>query len=87
MILRRWSESEHRYMPYVVPDDWHVSTYETDMTKLVNCAQCGRELPFGECYTSYQVHTPIGMGYAVCGDCYFGYEVPERLGSEAMADG
>lgn len=78
MILRRWSESEHRYMPYVVPDDWHVSTYETDMSAPVNCCQCGRELPYGECYTSLQVHTPVGMGYAVCGDCYFGLEVPER---------
>ena len=79
MMLQRWSESEHRYMPYAVPDDWYVSTYEEDMSTPVNCCQCGRVLPFGRTYTSYQVHTPIGMGYAVCGDCYFGHEVPERL--------
>lgn len=79
MMLQRWSESEHRYMPYAVPDDWYVSTYEEDMSTPVNCCQCGRVLPFGECYTSYQVHTTVGMGYAVCGDCYFGHEVPERL--------
>ena len=78
MILRRWSESTRRYMPYVVPDEWRVSSFEEDMETPVNCCQCGRELPYGECYTSIQVHTPIGMGYAVCGDCYFGHEVPER---------
>lgn len=78
MILRRWSESEHKYMPYSIPDDWHVSTYEDDLDTAVNCCQCGRELPFGECYTSMQVQTKAGFGYAVCGDCYFGFEVPER---------
>ena len=77
MILRRWSESERRHMPYVVPDDWHVSTYEADMSTLVNCCQCGRKLPFGETYTSMQVQTSVGFGYAVCRDCYFGLEIPE----------
>lgn len=78
MILRRWSESGRRYMPHVVPDWWHVSTYEADMSVPVNCCQCGRELPYGECYTSLQVQTLEGFGYAVCGECYFGLEVPER---------
>ena len=78
MLLQRWSEAERRYMPYVVPSGWHVSTYEADMDALVNCCQCGRKLTFGECYTSMQVQTRAGFGYAVCGDCYFGFEVPER---------
>ena len=79
MILRKWSEARHVYEPYEVPDGWRVSTYETDMETMVNCCQCGRALPFGECYTSMQVHTQVGIGYAVCGDCYFSREVPERL--------
>ena len=81
MLLRKWSETKHIYEPYEVPDSWHVSTYETDMETPVNCCQCGRELTFGESYTSMQVQTEVGFGYAVCGDCYFNHEVPERLAS------
>lgn len=78
MILRRWSEAERRYEPYEVPDDWRVSAYEDDMGTRVNCCQCGRELTWGETYTSMQVQTPVGFGYGVCHECYFGREVPER---------
>lgn len=86
MNLRRWDEFKHEYMPYEVPDDWHVTIYETDMQTPVNCAQCGRELPFGRTYTSTQVQTLFGFGYAVCGDCYFGKEIPERLRARASHD-
>jgi hypothetical protein len=41
------------------------------MGAIVNCACCGKRLPFGECYTSREIHTGLGFGYAVCGDCYF----------------
>lgn len=77
MILRKWNETTHKYEPYVVPDEWHVSTYEADMSTVVNCCQCGRRLPFGETYTSLQVQTTTGFGYGVCEDCYFGMELPE----------
>ena len=78
MMLQRWDEKERQYRPYEVPDDWHVTTYETDMDTIVNCCQCGREVPFGECYTSMQVQTSVGFGYAVCERCYYDKEWPER---------
>ena len=77
MILRKWNETTRKYESYTVPDEWHVSTYEADMSTMVNCCQCGRRLPFGETYTSLQVQTPVGFGYGVCAGCYFGKEVPE----------
>ena len=77
MILRKWNETTRKYEPYTVPNGWHVSTYEADMSTMVNCCQCGRRLPFGETYTSMQVQTPMGFGYGVCKDCYFGMELPE----------
>lgn len=77
-MLQRFNEKERVYEPYQVPDDWYVSTYETDMDTTVNCCQCGRKVPFGECYTSMQVQTAVGFGYAVCGECYYGKEWPER---------
>lgn len=39
---------------------------------MVSCAQCGRIFRFGEMYTSREVHTAYGFGYAVCAECYDG---------------
>ena len=47
-----------------------ISVYETDMDTIVNCAQCNKELKFGESYTSMEKQTSLGFGYAVCADCY-----------------
>lgn len=68
--LRKWDPVERVYGPYSVPDGWRVSCYESDMDAAVNCAQCGRVLRYGECYTSREVHTAVGFGYAVCEECY-----------------
>lgn len=71
MILRKWSYEDRVYRPYEIPDGWKVSSYEFDMETLVNCAQCGREIRYGDSYTSNEVHDPmLGFGYAVCADCY-----------------
>ena len=53
-----------------MPSDWHCSIYENDMNKIVNCAHCGKEIEYGETYCSIEIHTAIGFGYAVCGECY-----------------
>lgn len=84
MMLQKYNEQKREYEPYEVPDDWYVSTYENDMDAKVNCCQCGREVTFGECYTSMQVHTCIGFGYAVCERCYYGIEWPARKAAEAL---
>jgi len=69
-MLRKWNNNKKIYEPYQVPNTWKVSLYEIDMDKIVNCANCGKELKFGECYTSKTIHTEIGMGYGVCEECY-----------------
>ena len=40
------------------------------MTTVVDCAECGCELAFGESYTSRLTHNDLGFGYAVCPRCY-----------------
>lgn len=70
MRLRRWNPEAREYRPYDVPDGWRVSCYEEDMGAMVDCAECGRRLPYGETYTSLRVHTPGGFGYGVCEECY-----------------
>ena len=41
-----------------------------DLKEAVNCPHCGKEIPFGGTYTSLEIHTNMGFGFGVCGDCY-----------------
>ena len=68
--LQRWDYENQAYEPYEVPDDWNVKSYSRDMDEIVNCPHCGRKVNFGSCYTSREMYTPGGLGYAVCGECY-----------------
>lgn len=44
--------------------------YCDDMDELVRCPSCKKILKFGDSYTSREVLTDVGFGYAVCPDCY-----------------
>lgn len=70
MILNKWNNKKHKYEPYEIPDNWICKTCSDDMYDLVNCPHCGKELQFGDCYTSMEIHTHAGFGFAVCEDCY-----------------
>ena len=69
---RKYSSKDFglKSIPYGVPDDWNVKNYSDDMDEIVNCPHCGKEVTFGSCYTSKEIHTPHGFGYAVCDKCY-----------------
>lgn len=69
-VLRRWDEWLRVYMPWLVPADRKVMTYSDDMDEPCACARCGKRVTFGECYTSSQIHTHYGIGYAVCPECH-----------------
>lgn len=64
----KWNPTTKTYEPYELPTG--ASLYETDMEKAVVCAGCGDSLLYGDGYTSLQIHTGMGMGYCVCGECY-----------------
>ncbi len=70
MILQKWNWSKHTYEDYEVPNNWVCKCYSDDMNEIVNCPHCGEQITFGESYTSMEIHTDLGFGYAVCGDCY-----------------
>ena len=69
-IMKKWNYETHQYEEYKVPSDWNVSMYETDMDKVVNCAECGKQIKYGESYTSVKIHDEVGFGYAVYYDCH-----------------
>ena len=70
MTLRKWNYETRKYEPYEVPTEWNVSLYSADMDELINCAECGEQLTFGDSYTSLDIHTSIGLGYGVCPKCH-----------------
>lgn len=69
-MLLKWNYRYQVYDSYEIPEDWNVKTFSNDMDEIVNCCQCGKAIKFGDGYTSKEVHTKAGMGYAVCEDCY-----------------
>jgi hypothetical protein len=68
--VQKWNPRTHEYEAYTVPKDWKIVLYTEDMDTPINCVQCGKDMKYGNGYTSKQVHTEIGLGYPVCGDCY-----------------
>lgn len=70
-MMKRWNVYTKCYEDYEIPDDWKCLTYSSDMDEIVNCAQCGRRIMFGDSYTSLEVHTDLGFGYCVCEVCYY----------------
>ena len=71
MKLNKWDWIKKEYKTVTIPDSWNCITYSSNMDETVNCAQCGKEVKYGETYCSQEIHTvPGGMGYAVCEDCH-----------------
>ena len=73
MLVNKWNDKEHKYFPHEIPDSWHISLIEFDMDKKINCVNCGKEIYFGDGYTSRRYHTDKGLGYMECKTCYFKY--------------
>ena len=70
MILRKYSPRCRRYEDYEIPDTWNVALTAPTMDTFVDCAGCGRSIPFGASFTSLEIHTKSGIGYAVCKNCH-----------------
>ena len=69
-VLQKWDYVTHRYRQILVPVDWNCKTYTEDFQEVVNCQHCGKELPFGETFTSLEIQTDMGIGYGVCEECH-----------------
>lgn len=79
--VRKWNYEKHDYELYIIPDGWEVCLYTEDMDKIVNCVQCGKEIKYGNTYTSQEVHTHLGLGYHVCEDCHI-VELERKIGAK-----
>lgn len=68
--MKKWNNETRSYEPYKVPDEWNCPLYIDNMDEVINCVQCGKELNYGNGYTSKEIHNPFGLGYSVCENCY-----------------
>lgn len=69
MKLNKWNYKTREYEPYNSPAIKPV-LYSEDMDLMADCANCGKELKYGDMYTSRTIHTELGLGYGVCEKCY-----------------
>jgi hypothetical protein len=67
--IQKWNPATHKYEPYEVPDGILLPLYSEDMTLITQCAECFKELHYGDSYTSKFIHNHIGLGYPVCEEC------------------
>lgn len=67
--LMKWDYETHSYHNYSIPADWKVYVGGADMSQIINCAGCGKELPMGEAFASLEIHSKMGFGYGVCKEC------------------
>jgi hypothetical protein len=74
---QKWNFKKREYDPYALPEG--ASCYEDEMDTVIACAQCGKKMTFGDGYTSRQIHTDMGFGFAVCEKCYEKEWKEERL--------
>lgn len=70
MRLERWNYKTREYEPYEVPDGRRVRGLCWNLTELIDCAACGREIEFGSAFTSHEIQSKSGLGYGVCPECY-----------------
>lgn len=68
--LNKWNYKTKSYDEYEIPNEWRTPLLIGDLDAEVNCVQCGKKLKYGECYTSLEVHSSMGLGYGVCKECY-----------------
>lgn len=69
ILLQKWNYKTHEYEPFESPAK-HIAFLSDDMEVPTDCANCGKTLKYGETLTSRTIHTPTGLGFPVCDDCY-----------------
>ena len=71
-VIQKWDYPSHSYLsiPITSREPLNIKTYSEDMNEIVNCCQCLKRVRYGDTYTSKEIHTNLGFGFAVCEDCY-----------------
>ena len=68
--MLKWNFFKREYEKFTPAEVGIYKTYCSNMNERVNCPHCGKRMKFRDSYTSLQIQTGIGMGFAVCKTCY-----------------
>ena len=68
MKAGKWNYQTHQYDEYELPEK--AMMYTDNMDEKCQCASCGKNMVFGDGYTSMEIHTDLGLGLIVCEECY-----------------
>ena len=85
MKAQKWDFWRREYDDAEIPGT--CSTYRTDFDEAVTCPGCGRQVRFGDTFTSRQWHDRVGFGYGVCEACYSQERDLERTAMERREAG
>ena len=71
-VIKKCDYPSHSYFSIAITsrEPLNIKTYSEDMNEIVNCCQCLKKVKFEDTYTSNEIHTDLGFGFAVCEDCY-----------------
>lgn len=64
----KWNYKTRTYDDYTLPCG--ASLWSDDLEKMIRCASCAKDIKSGDCYTSLEIHSDLGMGFLVCPCCY-----------------
>lgn len=67
LIAKRMNYKTRKYEPCHVPDN---AVIMAGLNDVVQCANCGRPVRFGNTFSSSDICNDVGIDYAVCLDCY-----------------
>lgn len=68
-MAKKWNLRLRQYEPYTLPAGWVCPQICEDMEMPINCASCGKQMTYGQGFTSRIIQTDGGMSYSVCWDC------------------
>ncbi len=80
--IGKWNYETREYDPYTPPKGT-IILFTQDIELPINCTSCGKDMTYGEGYTSRELHTNSGLGFPVCEDCY---EDERRRETQATKD-
>ena len=69
MLAIKWNYDKNDYVHYRTPSNWNCKTF-ADLNEIINCAQCGKKVMVGNCFSSLEIQNELGLSYCVCADCY-----------------
>lgn len=84
MKAYKWDFARREYDEADIPGT--CSNYKDDFDELVTCPGCGKQVRFGDTFTSRLYHDRIGFGYGVCEKCHEGELLMEREASVKGGD-